>query len=169
VLSLRVLPLAAITGTFSTRIGTLSLVPRVVNSVNGCARNRDGICSWRCSSANRCCPFYSPRSRISPLCRQALGNERDQTALTNVFTGRLARAIANRMARGTGPMSKLVPDFPLTTASSAPLRVATEAKGPTDFTPLWSGQSVHLARELPVKENTQRLAEETFARLNSYW
>jgi len=42
-------------------------------------------------------------------------------------------------------MSKLVPDFPLATAFSALLCVASKAKGATDFTPIWSGQSIHLA------------------------
>jgi nitronate monooxygenase len=58
-------------------------------------------------------------------------------------------------------MAKLAPDFPLAAGFSAPLRVASEAKGSADFTPIWSGQSVHLARELPAKEITQRLAAET--------
>jgi nitronate monooxygenase len=43
---------------------------------------------------------------------------------------------------------------------SAPLRVKSEAKEATDFTPMWSGQSGRLARELPAKEITQRLAAE---------
>ena len=107
-----------------------------------------------------------PEARISPLYREALTNEENQTVLTNVFTGRPARAIATRMVRETAPMSKLVPDFPLAGSFSAPLRVASEAKGATDFTSMWSGQSARLARELPAKEITQRLASETLARLS---
>jgi nitronate monooxygenase len=62
-------------------------------------------------------------------------------------------------------MSGLVPDFPLAARFSAPLRVASEAKGSADFTPVWSGQSFRLAREGPAKQITQRLAAETLARL----
>ena len=69
------------------------------------------------------------------------------------------------MVREIGPMSELVPDFPLATSFSVPLRVASEARGATDFTPMWSGQSASLARELPAKEITRRLAAEALALL----
>ena len=161
----------------STQIGTLSLVPQVVDAVKVPVIAAGGIADARGIAAAFALGaaavqigtayLLSPEARTSPLYRQALKSEGAQTALTNVFTGRPARAIANRMVRETGPMSKLVPDFPLAAAFSAPLRVASEAKGAPDFTPIWSGQSAHLARELSAKEITQRLAEETLARLNS--
>ena len=166
-----------LTDDISTQIGTLSLVPQVVDAVKvpviaagGIADARGIAAAFALGAAGvqmGTAYLLSPEARTSPLYRQALKSEGDQTALTNVFTGRPARAIANRMVREAGPISKVVPDFPLATAFSAPLRVASEAKGATDFTPIWSGQSVQLARELPVKEITQRLAEETLARLNA--
>src|SRR5262249_14738190 len=105
--------------------------------------------------------LLSPEARISSLYRQGLRNEGNQTVLTNVFTGRPARAMATRMVRETGPMSGLVPGFPLAHGASAPLRVATEAKESAELRPIWSGKSFRLARELPAKEITQRLAAET--------
>jgi hypothetical protein len=54
--------------------------------------------------------------------RQVLTSNGNQTVLTNVFTGPLARAIATRMVREIGPISELVPDFPLAGGFSAPLR-----------------------------------------------
>ena len=169
-------------GMFLTRdtfaqIGTLSLVPQMVDSVKVPVIAAGGIADARGIAAAfslgasavqiGTAYLFSPEARISPLYRQALRSEGNQTVLTNVFTGRAARAIANRMVRETGPMSELVPDFPLAGGFSAPLRVASEANGVTDFTPMWSGQSAGLARELPAKEITQRLASETLARLNS--
>jgi nitronate monooxygenase len=158
-----------------TQIGTLSLVPQVVGSVKvpviaaGGIANARGIAAVFALGAAAVqigtAYLLSPEARTSPLYRQALRSEGNQTAVTNVFTGRPARAIANRMVRENGSMSKLVPDFPLAAAFSAPLRVASEEKGATDFTPMWCGQSFRLARELPAKEITQRLAEETLARL----
>jgi len=56
--------------------------------------------------------LLSPEARTSPVYRKALKSEASQTVLTNVFTGLPARAIATRMVREIGPMSKLVPDFP---------------------------------------------------------
>jgi nitronate monooxygenase len=165
-----------LTDDIATQMGTLSLVPQLVDAVKAPVIAAGGIADARGIAAAFALGaaavqigtayLLSPEARISPLYRQALRSEGHPTALTNVFTGRPARAMVTRMVRETGPMSKLVPDFPLATAFSAPLRVAGEAKGATDFTPLWSGQSVCLARELPAKEITQRLAEETLARLN---
>jgi len=166
-----------LTDDMATQIGTLSLVPQVVDSVRvpviaagGIADARGIAAAFALGAAGvqmGTAYLLSPEARISPLYRQELKSNGDPTVLTNVFTGRPARAIATRMIRETGPMSDLVPDFPLATGFSAPLRVASEAKGSADFTPVWSGQSVRLARELPAKEITQRLAEETLARLNS--
>jgi nitronate monooxygenase len=154
----------------STQVGTLSLVPQVVDAVKVPVIAAGGIGDARGIAAALALGaaavqigtayLLSPEARISPLYRQALRNEGNQTALTNVFTGRPARAIMKRFVRERGPMSQLVPDFPMATGFSAPLRAASEANGSTDFTPLWSGQSAHLARELPAKEITQRLASE---------
>ena len=162
-----------LTDDVSTQIGTLSLVPQVADSVKvpviaagGIADARGiaaafalGAAAVQIGTAYLLCP----EARIGPLYREALRNEENQTAVTNVFTGRAARAISNRMVREIGPMSKLAPDFPLAGRFSAPLRAASEAKGLIDFTPMWSGQSACLARELSAKELTQRLAEETCA------
>jgi hypothetical protein len=40
-------------------------------------------------------------------------------------------------------------------------------KGLIDLTPMWSGQSACLARDISAKELTQRLAEETVAKLQT--
>jgi nitronate monooxygenase len=87
--------------------------------------------------------------------------------LTNVFTGRPARGIVNRMMREVGPMSEVAPPFPLATAATAPLRAKSEAAGSGDFSPLWSGQAAPLARALPAGELTRRLADEALARLQT--
>jgi nitronate monooxygenase len=166
-----------LTNDTSTQIGTLSLVPQVVDAVKvpviaagGIADARGiaaafalGAAAVQIGTAYLLCP----EAKIGPLYREALRNEENQTAVTNVFTGRAARAISNRMVREIGPMSKLAPDFPLAGRFSAPLRAASEAKGLIDFTPMWSGQSARLARELTAKELTQRLAGETVAKLKS--
>jgi len=109
-----------------------------------------------------------PEAKISPVYREALKNAADnQTTLTNIFTGRPARAIVNRAVRELGPMSDNVPDFPLAAASLGPLRSHSEATGSADFTPLWSGQAARLARELPAAALTKRLSAETLERLRT--
>jgi nitronate monooxygenase len=164
-----------LTDDISTQIGTLSLIPQVVDAVKVPVIAAGGIADARGITAAFALGaaavqigtayLLSPEARIGSLYRQGLRNDRNQTVLTNIFTGRPARAIANRMVREIGPMSELVPDFPLATSFSVPLRVASEARGATDFTPMWSGQSASLARELPAKEITRRLAAEALALL----
>ena len=85
--------------------------------------------------------------------------------LTNVFTGRPARGIINRVVREVGPMSDLAPAFPLAGGALAPLRAKSEPAGSGDFMALWSGQAARLGRELPAGELTRQLAAEALARL----
>src|SRR5262249_42215876 len=100
--------------------------------------------------------------------RQALKGAKDNdTALTNVFTGRPARAIVNRFMREVGPMSDVAPEFPLAAAALAPLRAKSEMAGSADFTPMWSGQAARLSRGLPAGELTKQLAAEALGNLRS--
>jgi nitronate monooxygenase len=80
------------------------------------------------------------------------------TALTNLFTGRPARGIVNRIVRELGPMNGNAPQFPLAAAALAPLRARAEAQGSGDFSPLWSGQNASGCREVPAGELTRELA-----------
>ena len=110
---------------------------------------------------------------MPPLYRRALKNlQDDQTALTNIFTGRAARANINRIARELGPMDRHAPTFPVAGAALAPLRAKSEAAGLDDFTPVWSGQAARLSRELPAGALTTLLAEgalAAYSRLPRIW
>jgi nitronate monooxygenase len=160
-----------LTDDVSAQIGTLSLVPQVVDSVKVPVIAAGGIADARGIAAAFALGaaavqigtayMLSPEAKTNPLHRQAL-KSKNETVLTNVFTGRPARAIVNRMIRETGPMSKSAPDFPLAGGFSAPLRAKSETNGSTDFTPMWSGQSARLARELSAKEITKWLAASAF-------
>ena len=69
------------------------------------------------------------------------------------------------LIREVGPLSADAPAFPLAAGAAYPLRAAAEAKGSTDFMPLWSGQAPSLAREMPSGELIAALARETEAAL----
>jgi len=79
-------------------------------------------------------------------------------ALTNLFTGRPARGIVNRLMKDLGPMSDLPPEFPLATSAVAPLRAKAESLGRGDFSPLWAGQNATGCREIPAADLTRELA-----------
>ena len=101
-----------------------------------------------------------PEATTSAVHRAALtaGGARRETALTNLFSGRAARGILNRMMRELGPMSDAAPAFPLAATAIAPLRAAAERRGSGDFSPLWAGESDVPLREVPAAELTRALA-----------
>jgi nitronate monooxygenase len=94
----------------------------------------------------------------SRMHRDALKSESAQhTALTNLFTGRPARGMYNRLMRELGPLNQSAPEFPLATAALAPLRAAAEKTGKSDFTNLWAGQNTSGCREIGATELTHSL------------
>lgn len=94
----------------------------------------------------------------SSIHRSALQSEAARhTALTNVFTGRPARGIVNRLMGAVGPLSAQAPEFPLATAAIAPLRAKAESLGSGDFSPLWSGQNASACRAASAADITRAL------------
>jgi len=163
----------------STQAGTMALVPQVADAVKvpviaagGIADARGVVAAFALGAAAvqiGTAYLLCPEAKVSPLYREALKNTTDaQTTLTNIFTGRPARAIMNRAIKELGPISENVPDFPLAAAALGPLRSKAEAAGSGNFTPLWSGQASRLAREFPAPELTKRLATETRDKLRSF-
>jgi nitronate monooxygenase len=154
--------------------GTMALVPQVVDAVKIPVIAAGGIGDGRGIAAGLTLGaaavqmgtafLLTPEARTSPLHRAALKQANDNsTTLTNLFTGRPARAIVNRYVREVGPMSADAPPFPLAAGAAQPLRAAAEAKGSSDFMPLWSGQAPSLAREMSAGELIATLVAETEA------
>ena len=157
--------------------GTMALVPQVVDAVKVPVIAAGGIGDGRGSAAALALGaagaqigtafMLTPEAKTTPLHRAALKQANDNsTTLTNVFTGRPARGIVNRIIREIGPMSADAPAFPLAAEATQPMRGPAEAKGSTDFTPLWSGQAPTLAREMPAGELVAAMVRETDAALN---
>ncbi|MEO8558874.1 MAG: nitronate monooxygenase family protein [Rhodospirillales bacterium] len=151
--------------------GTMALVPQMVDAVKvpviaaggiGDARGMVAALALGASAVQIGTAYLlTPESKISQLHRDALKQAHDDsTVLTNVFTGRPARGIVNRVVAELGPISSDSPEFPLAANAIGPLRAKAEAAGSTDFTPLWSGQAPTLAREMPAGELTTKLAVE---------
>jgi len=102
-----------------------------------------------------------PEATITAVHRKALkGEGARHTALTNLFTGRPARGIMNKVMRELGPVSNLPPAFPLATSAIVPLRAKAEAQGSGDFSPLWSGQNATGCKEIPAAQLTRELASD---------
>jgi nitronate monooxygenase len=80
-----------------------------------------------------------PEARTTPVQRRALQQPGRPADITNLFSGRPARGLVNRLMRELGAVSPLAPRFPWASHALAPLRAAAEARGADDFSPLWSG------------------------------
>jgi nitronate monooxygenase len=99
-----------------------------------------------------------PEAATSRIHRAALKSEAARhTAVTNVFTGRPARGIVNRIVREVGPLSPAAPLFPQATSALAPLRARAESQGSGDFSPLWCGQDAGGCREIDAAVLTREL------------
>jgi nitronate monooxygenase len=151
------------------QLGTFALLPQVVRAVRVPVLAAGGIVDAAGVAAARALGaaavqvgtayLLCPQATTSPVHRAALaGDGAAFTALTNLFTGRPARGIVNRLMRELGPISALAPDFPLAAAAIGPLRAAAEALGSGDFSPLWAGQNTSGCAEIDAAELTRRLA-----------
>ncbi len=153
----------------TTQVGTFALVPQIVQKVRipviaagGIADSKGvaaamtlGAAGVQVGTAYLLCPEVA----TSALHRAALKSVADRhTAVTNLFTGRPARGIVNRIMRDLGPISAAVPAFPLAASAMAPLRAQAESRGSDDFSPLWSGQNNRGCREISAGALTQELA-----------
>jgi nitronate monooxygenase len=148
------------------QLGTMALLPLIVDAVRvpviaaGGITDRRGVAAAFALGASgvqigtaylRC-----PECDTSPVHRAALAKP-GATVLTNVFTGRPARAIVNRFVSELGPMNPDAPAFPRAAGAMMPLRMSAEAQGSGDFSPLWAGQAYALAEEKSAHAITQDL------------
>ena len=158
-----------LTDDLTTQVGTFSLLPQVVRAVKLPVIAAGGIADAKGVAAAMALGaagvqvgtayLLCPEATTSALHRAALKSDASrETALTNLYTGRPARSIVNRLMKELGPISAVAPEFPLATAALAPLRAKAEAQGKGDFSPLWSGQNATGCREIPAADLTRELA-----------
>ncbi len=153
----------------STQVGTFALLPQIVRAVKLPVIAAGGIADAKGVAAALALGaagvqigtayLLCPEATTSAVHRAALkSGAARHTALTNVFTGRPARGIVNRIIRELGPISPKAPAFPLATSAIAPLRANAEEKGSGEFSPLWSGQNASGCKEIPAARLTRELA-----------
>jgi len=151
-----------------TQVGTFALVPQIVKAVSVPVIAAGGISDAKGVAAALALGaagaqigtvyLLCPEAVTSAVHRAALKSDSARlTALTNLFTGRPARGIVNRIMRELGPISAAAPAFPLATSAIAPLRAKAESLGSGDFSPLWCGQNVSGCKELPAARLTREL------------
>ena len=153
----------------TTQIGTFALLPQIVQAVKLPVIAAGGIVDAKGVAAAIALGaagaqigtayLLCPEAKTSAVHRAALKSAAARhTALTNLFTGRPARGIVNRLIKELGPISTTAPAFPLATSAIAPLRAKAESQGSGDFSPLWCGQNASGCKEVPAAQLTRELA-----------
>ncbi len=152
----------------NTQMGTVALLPQVRRAVNIPVIAAGGIADSDTVSA----AFKMGASGVQIgtaylLCHEATTTEihraalknhhAHETALTNLFSGKPARGIVNRLMHELGPMSAIAPAFPYASVAVSALRWKAEAQGSGDFSPLWSGQNNSGCREVAAADMTRDL------------
>ena len=151
-------------------IGTMALVPQVVDAVRVPVVAAGGIADGRAiaaafalgaSGVQMGTAFLGcPEAVVPAPYREALRRARDEdTRLTRIFTGRPARALRNRMIDEIGDAEAI--EFPAQLSLTRNLAQAADGASHTDFMAMWAGQSVPLIRNLPAATLIETLVAES--------
>mgnify|MGYP001116860134 CR=1 FL=1 len=163
-------------GTFAVpyehgKIGIASLVPQVVDAVTVPVVAAGGIMDGRgivsafalgASGVMMGTAFLAcPENNIPEVYRQAiLKSKGEDTVITDVFSGRPARAIRNRFTREMeNHRDKMLP-FPAQLSIGRVLRQISAQQSNPDFVSMWAGQGVELAKEHPAGELIEKIIQE---------
>lgn len=158
-------------------VGTMALVPQVVDAVGCPVIASGGIMDGRGIAAALCLGaaavqmgtafLTTAEAGIPEAYKQAILSAReDQTAITTAFSGRPARGIRNRFLNEIPP-EQILP-FPLQNNLTRPLRAAAAKQGKAEFLSLWSGQAPRLARRESAEALTSRLQREITETLSQF-
>lgn len=96
-------------------------------------------------------------ANTSRLHRDALKDSSSATSLTNIFSGRLARGINNKIMADLDYICDDAPDFPYAAMALNPLKAKAESNHLSDFSPLWAGTNRNACQEISATELTRTL------------
>jgi len=153
-------------------IGTLALVPQVVDAVDLPVIASGGIMDGRgvaaalvlgAEATQLGTAFLTcPEAGISAAHKRAiLGGREDQTRITRAFSGRPARGLVNRLMDDFDREPDAILPFPIQNAWTRPARNAAAAQDRHEYLSLWAGQGARLARQLPAEELVKQIMNET--------
>ena len=159
-----------LTEDLNSQVGTFTLVQQIVRTCKAPVIAAGGFADARGVKAMMArgaagvqvgtAYLFCPEATTNPLHRAALKSDAAQTtAITNLFTGRPARGIVNRLMREIGPVNPAAPAFPLAATAIFALRSQAEPRGVSDFTSMWAGQNATACREISAADLTRQLAD----------
>jgi nitronate monooxygenase len=154
----------SLTGTFSLvpQIGDMVTVPVIAAGGIADARGVIAALALGAEAVQMGTVFLAcEESGASRLHRETLrGRNAGHIGLTKGFTGRLARAIRNRVMEDLNRNGTEILPYPLQRELVRNLAIASEAAGRADLVPMWAGQSANLSTCTDVTAFLTSLVEE---------
>jgi nitronate monooxygenase len=152
-------------------IGSISLIPQVVNAVSVPVVASGGIMNGRgiaaaivlgASAAQMGTAFLScDEAGVPAAYKDAIRlSKEDQTSITRAFSGRPARGIANRLLLAYKNREERILPFPYQNNLTRPLRTEATKQNRAEFLSLWAGQGLRMARRTSAAELVQLLKAE---------
>lgn len=143
----------------ASQIGTMALIPLIADRIKIPVIASGGIADGRGIAAAMILGasavqigsafLLTKEAKISTAHREALlSNANEETVITNLFSGRPARSIKNRIIRELGALSSKAPPFPHAGGALNPLKNADSR----NFASLWSGQAIGLRKKIVSAE-----------------
>lgn len=153
-------------------IGTLALVPQVVDAVSVPVVATGGIMDARgivaclalgAAGVQMGTAFLGcPEAPIAQAWRNALRNTpAEGTHVTEAMSGKAARAVRNRYIEELEALGEPYLPYPAQYSVSRELRAAATERGDASFMAMWAGQGVGLIRDKPAAEFVSDLVSES--------
>lgn len=144
-------------------VGTLALVPQIVDTVSRPVIASGGIMDGRGIAAAHCLGaagvqmgtafLATDESGAKPEHKTALPGAADTaTTLTAAFSGKPARGLRNRFIETFENHDQALPDYPEQNAWTQDIRAAAAAQHRPEFMSMWAGQAAGMARPMPAAE-----------------
>ncbi|HEG8972495.1 TPA: nitronate monooxygenase [Staphylococcus aureus] len=159
-------------------VGTLSLVPQIVDNVSIPVIAAGDIMDGRGLVASLALGAGAAQLGTAYLTTNESGaddkikneiieSSETDTILTNVFSGKLARGIMNEFVHNMNLYSKQVPPYPLQNQLTTQIRKSALEKGYTEWTHIWSGQSTRLADTVDAAQLTKNIINDAVKIINN--
>ncbi len=168
-------------GTFLHRnalplIGTIALVPQVVDAVRVPVIAAGGIGDGRgiaaalalgaCAAQIGTSFLRATEASTAPAYRNALRrSSAADTVITEAFSGKPARGIANRVTRELGDPRERAP-YPHQNTLTRDIRNAAAVQDRAEFLSLWAGQAFRLAQDAPAAQIIESMLAQTRAAID---
>ncbi|WP_432813785.1 NAD(P)H-dependent flavin oxidoreductase [Staphylococcus canis] len=146
-----------------TMVGTMALVPQIVDHVNTPVIAAGGIMDGRgvlasmmlgAQGAQLGTAFLTTKeSKAKPSHKQAIFKAKEtDTTVTNIFSGKMARGLNNTFIQDLENQPTPILPYPIQNDLTSPIRSAAGQIGKVDWMHLWSGQGVRLAQDVTATQ-----------------